>query len=118
MFKYTKTTLQKIETIFEELDYKVRYERGSFKSGYCLVENRNIAVVNKFFDIEGRINVLLEILTDFEAIDEAAFTEKTLEFYKKIMKTLDKKEGEKDQEEVKVEPSEEIAETENTAESE
>ncbi|MFK8010164.1 MAG: hypothetical protein AB8H03_27670 [Saprospiraceae bacterium] len=109
MFKYTKTTLQKIETIFEELDYKVRYERGSFKSGYCLVENRNIAVVNKFFDIEGRINVLLEILSDFEAIDETVFTEKTLDFYEKIMKTLDKKE---DKEEIKVEPSEKTAESE------
>jgi len=117
MFKYTKTTLQKIETIFEELDYKVRYERGSFKSGYCLVENRNIAVVNKFFDIEGRINVLLEILADFEAIDETAFTEKTLDFYKKIMKTLDKKEKEGNKEEVKVETSEEVSESEKTTES-
>lgn len=97
MFKYTKTTLQKIETIFEELDYKVRYERGSFKSGYCLVENRNIAVVNKFFDIEGRINVLLEILADFESIDETVFTEKTLDFYKKIMKTLDKDKKEEEE---------------------
>lgn len=95
MFKYTKTTLQKIETIFEELDYKVRYEKGSFKSGYCLVENKNIAVVNRFFDTEGRINVLLEILSSFEGIDETIFTEKTLDFYKKIMKTLDKNEEEK-----------------------
>ena len=118
MFKYTKTTLQKIETIFEELDYKVRYERGSFKSGYCLVENRNIAVVNKFFDIEGRINVLLEILTDFEEIDETIFTEKTLDFYKKIMKTLDKKEEEENRKEVKVEESEEVTEKEKTTESE
>lgn len=91
MFKYTKTTLQKIETIFGELEYKVRYEKGSFKSGYCLVENRNIAVVNKFFDIEGRINVLLEILSEFE-IDESVFTEKTLDFYKKIMKSVKKEE--------------------------
>jgi hypothetical protein len=122
MFKYTKTTLQKMETIFDELDYKVRYEKGSFKSGYCLVENRNIAVVNKFFDVEGRINVLLEILADFEAIDETAFTEKTLEFYKKLMKTLDKKGGEEngvEVEDVKTEaPEEEITGTEETAESE
>ena len=45
MFKYTKTTLQKIENIFGELDYKVRYERGSFNSGYCLVENKNIEYI-------------------------------------------------------------------------
>jgi len=113
MFKYTKTTLQKVETIFEELDYKVRYERGSFKSGYCLVENRNIAVVNKFFDIEGRINVLLEILGSFEGIDETAFTEKTADFYKKIMKTVEKKEVEETS-------GEEVVETEKeeTTESE
>jgi activator of HSP90 ATPase len=106
MFKYTKTTLQKIETIFEELDYKVRYEKGSFKSGYCLVENRNIAVVNKFFDTEGRINVLLEILSAFEDVDESLFTEKTLDFYKKIIKTLDKKEVGEEKEEIEL--SEEV----------
>ena len=106
MFKYTKTTLQKIETIFEELDYKVRYERGSFQSGYCLVENRNIAVVNKFFDIEGRINVLLEILSEFENIDKSVFSEKTLDFYKKIMKTVENKSS---QENVGNETIEEVA---------
>ncbi len=40
----------------------IRYEKGNFQSGYCLVENRKIAVVNKFFDTEARINCLLDIL--------------------------------------------------------
>ena len=66
MFKYTKTTLQKLETIFQEIGYKVRYEKGSFQSGYCMVENRKIAVINRFFDTEARINVLLEILGTIE----------------------------------------------------
>ncbi len=87
MFKYTKTTLQKIETIFEEIGYKVRYERGSFQSGYCVVENKQVAVINKFFDTEGRINVLLEILSTIDDnIDESTMTEKSLEFYQKINK--------------------------------
>ena len=98
MFKYTKTTLQKIETIFDEMEYKVRYEKGSFQSGYCLVENKKIAVVNRFFDIEGRINVLLEILSSFEELDESIFTEKTLDFYHKIMKFNAKVEEGKDEE--------------------
>ena len=87
MFKYTKTTLQKLETVFEEIGYKVRYEKGSFQSGYCMVENRKIAVINRFFDVEARINVLLEILGTIE--DEIVvedFTEKTAEFYEKIIK--------------------------------
>ncbi|MFN5366490.1 MAG: hypothetical protein ACK5Q2_17325 [Bacteroidota bacterium] len=64
--RYTATTLKKLEALFEELEYAVRYEKGSFQSGYCLVENRRIAVINKFFDTEARINTLLDILSKFE----------------------------------------------------
>jgi len=66
MSKYTKTTLQKLEGIFDQLDYKVRYEKGNFKSGYCIVEDRRIAVINKFFDIEGRVQTMLDILVQME----------------------------------------------------
>ncbi len=87
MFKYTKTTLQKLETVFEELGYKVRYEKGSFQSGYCVVENKKVAVINRFFDTEARINTLLEILgTINNDIDETIFTEKTLDFFQKVTK--------------------------------
>lgn len=72
--KYTRTTLQKIEKLYAELEYKVRYEKGSFQSGYCLVESKQIAVINKFFDVKGRINVLLDILSnisyDFDLLTE------------------------------------------------
>ena len=64
--RYTATTLKKLEALFEELEYAVRYEKGSFQSGYCLVENRRIAVINKFFDTEARINTRLDILSKFE----------------------------------------------------
>lgn len=58
---YTKSFLQKLETLFQELDYVVRYEKGSFQSGYAMVENKKIIVINKFLETEGRINTLLEI---------------------------------------------------------
>lgn len=84
MFKYTRHTLKKIETLLERSAYTLRYERGSFQSGYCMVENKNIIVINRFFDVEGRINVLLEILHKLE-INVDAFDEKELEFYENIM---------------------------------
>jgi len=87
MFKYTKTTLQKLETIFKELEYVVRYERGNFQSGYCIVENKKIAVVNKFFDTEARINCLIEILGTLEYQVED-FTEASQAFYHKMNKSL------------------------------
>jgi hypothetical protein len=66
LMRYTQTTLKKLEELFAELDYTIRYEKGSFQSGYCLVEHRKIAVVNRFFDTEARINCLLDILSKLE----------------------------------------------------
>ncbi len=80
--RYTQTTLKKLEDIFDELDYSVRYEKGNFQSGYCIVENRRIAVVSKFFDTEGRINTLLDILSKFE-IDQDALSERSRELLQK-----------------------------------
>jgi len=87
MFKYTKTTLKKLEDILATQDYKVRYEKGNFNSGYCIVENRKMAVVNRFFDTEGRINTLLEILANTE-IDESLLDEKQLKFLKIAQKGI------------------------------
>ena len=60
--KYNITTLQKLEKILGEAEYVIRYERGTFQSGYCILELRKVVVVNKFLDTEGRINTLLEII--------------------------------------------------------
>ncbi len=74
--RYTQTTLKKLEDLFDELDYSVRYEKGNFQSGYCIVESRRVAVISKFFDTEGRINTLLDILSKFE-IDQEKLSEKS-----------------------------------------
>jgi hypothetical protein len=58
----TKHSLKKLETLLKELGYTVRYEKGNFTSGYCLVEQRRIAIVNRFYDTEGRIGVLSDII--------------------------------------------------------
>jgi len=83
MVKYTTHFLKKLETLFAELDYTIRYEKGTFQSGYCMVENRKIAVVNKFFDTESRINVLLEVLGIIE-YSEDSLSEKSLKMLKAI----------------------------------
>ena len=83
MIRYTPSTLKKIEHIFEECQYVVRYEKGSFQSGYCLLENKRIVIVNRFFDTESRINTLLDILTSL-GVDESKLSEASLEFYQKV----------------------------------
>lgn len=66
MLSNTKHSLKKLENLLKELGYTVRYEKGNFQSGYCLVEQRRVAIVNKFFDTEARINCLLDILSHYE----------------------------------------------------
>lgn len=65
MVPTTKHSLKKLETLAKELGYTVRYEKGNFVSGYALVESRRMAIVNKFYETEGRINVLLDILGQY-----------------------------------------------------
>ena len=60
--KYTQTTLDKIENLIEETGYIIRYERGTFQSGFCILEDRKVVVLNKFLQLEGRINTLIELI--------------------------------------------------------
>ncbi len=81
--RYTQTTLKKLEEVFSELNYAVRYEKGNFQSGYCIVETKQVAVVNKFFDTEARVQCLLDILQHIE-YDPALLSEKSREWVKKL----------------------------------
>ena len=39
---FTQHTLGKIEDLIETIGYKVRYEKGNFKTGTCILENNKI----------------------------------------------------------------------------
>jgi len=62
MIKYTQNTLNKLEAIPGQCGYILRYERGNFQSGYCILDNKKVVVLNKFLQTEGRINALIEII--------------------------------------------------------
>lgn len=60
--KFTQNTLDKIEKVIEEGGYIIRYERGTFQSGYCILQEKKVVVLNKFLQTEGRINTLIDLL--------------------------------------------------------
>lgn len=60
--KYTQHTLDKLEDLLKEIDYVIRFERGNFQSGYCILEDKKVVVLNKFLQLEGRINTLMDII--------------------------------------------------------
>ena len=64
--KYTQTTLDKLEGIAEQAGYVLRYERGTFQSGYCILEEKKVVVLNKFLQLEGRINTLVDLIPQLD----------------------------------------------------
>ncbi|HRI79789.1 MAG TPA: hypothetical protein PLR06_09675 [Cyclobacteriaceae bacterium] len=83
MIKYTNQFLVKLEDLIAESDYFLRYEKGNFKSGYCLLRDQKIIIVNKFFTTEGKINILLDILRNV-ALNTTRFSEKNVKLYEEL----------------------------------
>jgi hypothetical protein len=62
--KYNKNFLEKLENLFASSDYILRYEKGNFKSGYCVLKENKIVIVNKYYPLEGKINALVDIIKE------------------------------------------------------
>jgi hypothetical protein len=83
MIKYTTQFLLKLEEMITESDYTLRYEKGNFKAGYCVLKDQKIMIVNKFFTTEGKINALLDILKGV-TLDPTKFSEKSLKLHEEL----------------------------------
>ena len=82
--KYTQTTLEKLQDILEDSGYVVRYERGNFQSGWCVLDQKKIVVLNKFLNTESRINALVEIIPQLN-IEFDKLTHQSQNLYNEIV---------------------------------
>lgn len=85
MVSATQYNLDKIENLLEEIGYKVRYEKGNFKTGACIIQHTKVIVVNKFSNLEVKVNSLVQILREFE-LSNTDLDEKQWSFYKTLIK--------------------------------
>lgn len=82
--KYTQHNLDKIEKVAEECGYVIRYERGTFQTGYCILQERKVIVINKFFQTEGRMNALIDLMPQLQ-ITFDALTHESQKMYDAVM---------------------------------
>lgn len=82
--KYTQGVLDKIENVVEESGYILRYERGTFQSGYCILQHKKVVVLNKFLPTEGRINTLVDLMPQLN-INFDALTHESQKMYDEVM---------------------------------
>lgn len=68
----------------EEAGYVVRYERGTFQSGYCILQQKKVVVLNKFLNLEGRINTLVDLMPQLNIVFDS-LTHESQKLFEEIM---------------------------------
>ncbi len=86
MLTLTTHTLEKLEMLLKTAGYKVRYEKGNFKTGACLLLNSKMIVVNRFSNLESKILALAELTRDLE-IDLNLLDDKQFTFLQQLKQT-------------------------------
>ena len=61
-----KSIYNELKELFEKLGYKLVLDKGSFNTGYCLLEDEKIIVINKNKPYENRIKILSKILSKID----------------------------------------------------
>lgn len=84
--KYSKHFLNKLEDLLAETDYMLRYEKGNFKSGWCILNEHKVIIVNKYYTTDGKINCLLDIVKNVE-LDKEQLSDKNKKLYRELAQT-------------------------------
>tara|TARA_X000001036_G_scaffold146202_1_gene139040 strand:- start:254 stop:496 length:243 start_codon:yes stop_codon:yes gene_type:complete len=58
-----------LKEVFDKIGYKVILDNGNFNSGYCILEDDKVIVINKNKPYENRVRVLSEILSSIKLDD-------------------------------------------------
>ena len=94
MIKYTQGFVDKLEDVLSESQYIVRYERGNFQSGWCLLEQKRVVVLNKFLNVEGRVNTLADLIPQLNIdFDKLTLESQKLYLYLKQQAQINKEDS-------------------------
>jgi hypothetical protein len=86
MLTITNHTLEKLELLLKTTGYRIRYEKGNFKTGACLLQNSKMIVVNKFSGLESKILAISELARDLD-MDINLLDEKQFAFLQQLKQT-------------------------------
>lgn len=66
MLKANKVNLKKLESLYKEAGYRVRYGKGNFQAGYCINSQQKQIIVNKFYPLESKFSLLVDIIKEIQ----------------------------------------------------
>ena len=59
-----RRTIADLEELAEKIGFEVRFEKGNFKGGYCILRESKLLVVNSRNDHERRITIISKSLKE------------------------------------------------------
>jgi len=81
--KEFEAVLNDLKSLATQMGAKVRFERGDFKGGYCLLKESKVIVINKLSNLQKKVTVLAAALNEL-GIDEMYLTPKLREIIEEM----------------------------------
>jgi hypothetical protein len=75
--------LQDLKSLAQEMGAKIRFERGDFKGGYCIVKDDKVIVINKLSNLQRKALTLAAALREL-GIDDIYLPPKLREFIEEM----------------------------------
>ncbi|VAX22975.1 hypothetical protein MNBD_IGNAVI01-717 [hydrothermal vent metagenome] len=67
--KEFESILQDLKDIALQMGAKVRFERGDFQGGYCILKENKVIVINKLSNLQRKVIILSAALKELGAED-------------------------------------------------
>ncbi len=84
--KEFEDTLQDLKALAAQLGAKVRFEKGDFKGGYCILKESKVIVINKITNLQRKVMILSAALKEL-GVDKIYLTPKIREFIDEMAET-------------------------------
>ncbi len=78
--------IQDLKALAAQLGAEVRFEKGDFKGGYCLLKENKIIVINKMANLQRKVMILCMALKDL-GIDQIYLTPRVREIIDEMSET-------------------------------
>jgi len=84
--KEFEDTLQDLKLLAAQLGAKVRFEKGDFKGGYCILHDSKVIIVNKMTTLQRKVMILSAAIKEL-GIDKIYLAPKIREIIDEMAET-------------------------------
>ena len=84
--KEFEDTLQDLKSLAAQLGATVRFEKGDFKGGYCILHDSKVIIVNKMTNLQRKVMILSAALKEL-GIDKIYLAPKIREIIDEMAET-------------------------------